>query len=132
MQHHPDGYRIKLADFGLSQENRIFLTLYGTDRYLAPEIYREEEWRQHGGESRSYTPAVDIWSLGVVVFECHSRLPRSRTEGIAWCRIIIQWMKRSTVMRLNKFLQSSMVVLDFRNRKSRGNAIKRLRSYSRA
>ena len=48
---------VKLSDFGLSKEGNILQTFCGTHNYLAPEVY----------ENGTYTSAVDIWSLGVVV-----------------------------------------------------------------
>ena len=52
-------FRIKLADFGLAQDVSALATQCGTPRYAAPEIW----------QGTRYTPAVDIWSLGVVAFE---------------------------------------------------------------
>ncbi|MCJ1304427.1 hypothetical protein MMC08_007239, partial [Hypocenomyce scalaris] len=74
---------LKLGDFGLAQNNSTFKTFCGTPKYCAPEITKEE---------MLYDPKVDIWSLGVVVFErsydCPERpkdLPHRR-----WCRKIIK------------------------------------------
>ncbi|XP_003746769.1 serine/threonine-protein kinase greatwall [Galendromus occidentalis] len=52
---------IKLTDFGLCNFKRenIDSGIIGTPDYLAPEIIREEP----------HTPAVDIWSLGVCLYE---------------------------------------------------------------
>ncbi|KAF2177560.1 Pkinase-domain-containing protein [Zopfia rhizophila CBS 207.26] len=57
---------IKLADFGLAKiigEEYFTTTLYGTPRYIAPELLEPSHYRR-------YTHAVDIWSLGVVLYIC--------------------------------------------------------------
>lgn len=62
---------VKIGDFGLSRRistkgnNSNILSLVGTPNYMAPEIlldYDDDE------EDSSYTLAVDIWSLGCVIF----------------------------------------------------------------
>lgn len=57
--------RVKLADFGLADfvlENsfgeKSTCGMYGTPFFVAPEVIRAE----------TYTPAVDIWSLGVLCY----------------------------------------------------------------
>lgn len=62
---------IKLADFGLAiiiGEESFTTTLCGTPSYVAPEILED---KQH----RKYTKAVDIWSLGVVLYICLCGFP---------------------------------------------------------
>lgn len=52
---------VKIADFGVSrqiQEGQIMREQCGTPAYIAPEILR----------NRGYTPNVDLWSAGVVLF----------------------------------------------------------------
>ncbi|KAK6081843.1 CAMK rad53 protein kinase [Seiridium cupressi] len=63
--------RVKLADFGLAKiigEESFTTTLCGTPSYVAPEILAE-------GRHRKYTNAVDIWSLGVVLYICLCGFP---------------------------------------------------------
>lgn len=65
--------RIKLSDFGLAKEGTP-KTHCGTEQYAAPEIMQK----------KGYTPAVDIWFLGVVVLElAHGLLSRPSAGAIA-------------------------------------------------
>ena len=61
---------IKVADFGFSKSFRLaqdqLVSYVGTPVYMAPEVLRLE----HKAEERRtpYSPKVDCWSLGVVLF----------------------------------------------------------------
>ncbi|KAI9819045.1 MAG: hypothetical protein M1832_004087 [Thelocarpon impressellum] len=62
---------VKLADFGLAKiigEESFTTTLCGTPSYVAPEILEDSKHRK-------YTRAVDVWSLGVVLYICLSGFP---------------------------------------------------------
>ena len=62
---------IKLADFGLAKiigEDSFTSTLCGTPSYVAPEILEHTKHRR-------YTRAVDVWSLGVVLYICLCGFP---------------------------------------------------------
>ena len=62
---------VKLADFGLAKiigEESFTSTLCGTPSYVAPEILEDSRHRR-------YTRAVDIWSLGVVLYICLCGFP---------------------------------------------------------
>ncbi|KAG6035661.1 hypothetical protein E4U41_005991 [Claviceps citrina] len=62
----------KLADFGLAKiigEESFTTTLCGTPSYIAPEILVDSH------KERKYTKAVDIWSLGVVLYICLCGFP---------------------------------------------------------
>ncbi|RAL06283.1 CAMK family serine/threonine-protein kinase [Aspergillus ibericus CBS 121593] len=62
---------VKLADFGLAKiigEDSFTTTLCGTPSYVAPEILE-------GSHRRKYTKAVDVWSLGVVLYICLCGFP---------------------------------------------------------
>ncbi|KAF4581016.1 CAMK/RAD53 protein kinase [Ophiocordyceps camponoti-floridani] len=63
--------RVKIADFGLAKiigEESFTTTLCGTPSYVAPEILADSK-------QRKYTKAVDIWSLGVVLYICLCGFP---------------------------------------------------------
>ena len=106
----------KFADFGLSRESRDPTTICGSWRYLAPELFKEVDRRKAGcTKKRSYTPAVDIWSLGVVVFECAYDLPRGKAVGSRWCEAIIKKLNKDLKKRpddLKQFLSTNMVIMD--------------------
>lgn len=62
---------VKLADFGLAKiigEESFTTTLCGTPSYVAPEILESTNYRR-------YTRAVDVWSLGVVLYICLCGFP---------------------------------------------------------
>ncbi|CAI4216532.1 unnamed protein product [Parascedosporium putredinis] len=62
---------VKLADFGLAKiigEESFTTTLCGTPSYVAPEILAD-------ARQRKYTKAVDVWSLGVVLYICLCGFP---------------------------------------------------------
>jgi len=58
-----DDNNIKIIDFGLSKNatrDELMKSMTGTPYYMAPEVFEED----------TYGHAVDIWSLGVVLFTC--------------------------------------------------------------
>ncbi|EME80151.1 uncharacterized protein MYCFIDRAFT_216120 [Pseudocercospora fijiensis CIRAD86] len=62
---------VKIADFGLAKiigEESFTTTLCGTPSYVAPEILEHTNRRR-------YTRAVDVWSLGVVLYICLCGFP---------------------------------------------------------
>jgi serine/threonine-protein kinase Chk2 len=67
-----DDLTVKIGDFGLAKivgEASFTTTLCGTPSYVAPEILVKSS------KARKYTKAVDIWSLGVVLYICLCGFP---------------------------------------------------------
>ncbi len=66
-----DDLTVKIGDFGLAKivgEASFTTALCGTPSYVAPEVLASTR-------SRKYTKAVDIWSLGVVLYICLCGFP---------------------------------------------------------
>ncbi|XP_053694637.1 serine/threonine-protein kinase TBK1-like [Sabethes cyaneus] len=65
-----DGRTIyKLTDFGAArelEENQQFVSLYGTEEYLHPDMYERAVLRK--STNRSFTANVDLWSIGVTLY----------------------------------------------------------------
>ncbi|KAH8902630.1 kinase-like protein [Coniochaeta sp. PMI_546] len=63
---------IKLSAFGVSRVSLGYLsTYYGTPLYITPEVFA----------GKKYNARVDVWSLGMVVFEYAYGLPNPRSSG---------------------------------------------------
>jgi serine/threonine protein kinase len=114
-----DHISVKFGDFGLSRDCDNLSTICGNRLHLAPEIYQNQQYIDAGGEERvSYTAAVDVWFLGVVVYGLLCPLPgyeeRYLTGGTAWCENIIKKFKKDLEERsdeLRQFLLEAMVVI---------------------
>ncbi|XP_053970534.1 serine/threonine-protein kinase TBK1 [Hylaeus volcanicus] len=65
-----DGTTIyKLTDFGAArelQEDQQFVSLYGTEEYLHPDIYERAVLRKPVG--KMFGATVDLWSIGVTLY----------------------------------------------------------------
>lgn len=65
-----DGQTIyKLTDFGAAREledNQAFVSLYGTEEYLHPDMYERAVLRK--SVTKTFTANVDLWSIGVTLF----------------------------------------------------------------
>ncbi|CZR65638.1 uncharacterized protein PAC_15538 [Phialocephala subalpina] len=104
-----DPLHIKFTDFGLSKASNDLKTFCGTQLYLAPEVYA----------GNSYTPAVDIWSLGMVAFECACGLPNHRGyRGRDWCELLVDQVNDWENGDLIDLLSSAMIVMDPKLRRS--------------
>ncbi|CAD5117362.1 DgyrCDS6141 [Dimorphilus gyrociliatus] len=83
-----DGREIfKLADFGaakiLSEQDEGFKSLYGTEEFLHPEIFKEAlAPRQYRGSERHFKYNTDLWSIGCTIYHIATgRLPFKAHEG---------------------------------------------------
>lgn len=101
---------VKLTDFGLSKmvdSEQTFLTTFcGTLLYCAPEVYTEfEEYdefghrnprnRQRRPRGQRYDHAVDIWSLGGVLFYALAGCPPYPVKaGVSYTELLYQIMTR--------------------------------------
>lgn len=65
-----DGQSIyKLTDFGAArelEEDQQFMSLYGTEEYLHPELYARAVLKKPA--AKSFSAKVDLWSIGVTLF----------------------------------------------------------------
>jgi serine/threonine-protein kinase Chk2 len=90
---------VKIADFGLAKiigEESFTTTLCGTPSYVAPEILEQSNRRR-------YTRAVDIWSLGVVLYICLCGFPPfsdEPTPSVSKSRWVASTTPRLTGTRL--------------------------------
>ncbi len=117
----PRGIQIKLADFGLSREARGLISICGTQTYFPPEFWTVRELRDHGGDANGSSPAIDIWSLGVVAFECFHKLPqRPSFLDIQWCKCIRQTLEANLGPpgHVSRFILSDMVCMKPKDRSS--------------
>ncbi|CAK7214342.1 Protein kinase protein rad53 [Sporothrix curviconia] len=104
-------FTVKLTDFGLSKmvdnEQTFLQTFCGTLLYCAPEVYGEyTEFDENGNRTnrprkKSRTPgqrydhAVDIWSLGGVLFYCLTgRPPFPVKQGTTYMELLAWIMAR--------------------------------------
>ncbi|XP_022080976.1 serine/threonine-protein kinase TBK1-like [Acanthaster planci] len=59
----------KLADFGAArelQDDENFMSLYGTEEYLHPDLYERAVLRQPTG--KTFSARIDLWSIGVTFY----------------------------------------------------------------
>lgn len=113
-------FAVKLTDFGLSKmvdtEQTFLKTFCGTLLYCAPEVYNEfaeyDEYGQRHPRNRvrrrlvgqRYDHAIDIWSLGGVLFYALSgNPPYPAKNGISYTELLHQIMtKRLNTQPLNE------------------------------
>ncbi len=81
--HEPDGRSVyKLADFGAARElaeGENFVSLYGTEEYLHPDVYERAVLRRP--LLKTFTSSVDLWSIGVTLFHAASGMLPFRPFG---------------------------------------------------
>ena len=93
---------IVLSDFGASKataENELMLTYCGTSLYNAPEILRDG----NRGTRKGYDSSIDIWALGVTMFEMSFGLPdrknltnvRPDGHSQSWSMLIISKINKT-------------------------------------
>ncbi|KAJ7331255.1 dendritic cell proliferation [Desmophyllum pertusum] len=59
----------KLTDFGAAREleaSEGFMSVYGTEEYLHPDLYERGVLRKHG--NKAFGAMVDLWSIGVTFY----------------------------------------------------------------
>ncbi|XP_061583622.1 inhibitor of nuclear factor kappa-B kinase subunit epsilon [Cololabis saira] len=73
----------KLTDFGAAREledDEKFVSIYGTEEYLHPDIYERAVLRK--AHQKSYGVSVDLWSIGVSLYQAATgSLPFAPFEG---------------------------------------------------
>jgi serine/threonine protein kinase len=61
---------VRIGDFGISKrvnaDETALRTITGTRHYMAPEL---DPWLVDDEEAHSYTQAVDIWALGILLYQ---------------------------------------------------------------
>ncbi|KAK5312200.1 Protein kinase protein rad53 [Exophiala xenobiotica] len=116
----PENILVRVGDFGLAKKDVELRTCCGNCRYSAPEAF----------SNRSYTSAVDIWQLGVIVMEGLYGLPRdTRRKGVTergkirqqafdWCSRIIDAAEDWESDRMIAFLKEYMLKWEPTDRQS--------------
>lgn len=113
---------VKFGDFGLSRQSADPTTICGTLRYFPPEMHNEKKSRAARQGKHSYTAAVDIWSLGVVIVELLPQgLPLGKDNDLSWCRKLVKKLNKDLEEAwdsLLHFLADFMVTLEPKDRGS--------------
>ncbi|KAB5572261.1 kinase-like domain-containing protein, partial [Coniochaeta sp. 2T2.1] len=115
---------VKFGDFGLSRDYDNLSTICGTYTHLAPEVYENMHAKSSGSKGRlSYTAAVDVWSLGVMVYGFLCPLPKWKAayelSGTRWAQKVVSVFNKDYQARpdeFRQFLLTAMVVMSPRER----------------
>lgn len=124
-----DPLEVKLTDFGLSKmvdsEQTFLRTFCGTLLYCAPEVYTEyTEYDDNGYRNRGqrvrrppgqrYSHAIDIWSLGGVLFFCLTKAPPYPvSSGISYSELLHRIMTTRLDVRPLQRAGASDPAVDF-------------------
>ncbi|KAI1733525.1 hypothetical protein F4680DRAFT_441365 [Xylaria scruposa] len=76
---------VKLSDFGFAEIGDSLRTNCGSETYCPPEVHSQQ----------TYTKAMDIWSLGVVILRFAYSLPYPGYRiGLPWCNKVVEEVNR--------------------------------------
>ncbi|KAL8745775.1 MAG: hypothetical protein Q9190_002132 [Brigantiaea leucoxantha] len=101
-------WRVKIGDFGITKrinDRTSLRTETGTPNFTAPEVQPE-----HYSENHRYTNAVDIWSLGCVVYVMIAQCPPFRGIYAKRHPFPQQPLKGRASSDLISFLESTLVL----------------------
>jgi serine/threonine protein kinase len=118
-----DEIEVVLADFGVHGRGMKLEAARGTECYAAPELWKR---LVHGGPREPYSPAVDIWSLGLSVYEIvyglldyrefqnQAHLRDSTSSSMTWCEWIVHRLGEQydeDPDDVKKILKESMLII---------------------
>lgn len=101
-----DPFTLKIADFGLAQyvpEKNYMDNLRGSPLYMAPEILLKKK----------YNYKVDLWSVGIILFEClFGRAPLAHKN----CQELLEIIRNKTRIKYPSTIKISNECKDLLNR----------------
>ena len=102
---HPkiSGHVLKLADFGFAQtfsSNEIKHAMRGSPLYMAPEMFL----------GRPYDAKVDLWSVGVILYECLFGKAPYKSESL---EELVDKIKSEQPIGNSKFLSNFSIFVQF-------------------
>ncbi|KAL7917965.1 kinase-like protein [Trichoderma austrokoningii] len=138
---HAGRIQVKFGDFGISGERREssqWKTVCGTLRYIAPEMFvMMRDCILTGRTDQRYTAAVDIWSLGIVMFKLVCGIPPYKAEyeyqGTHWAETILEKLGKDLSREpsdLLQFLSTAMLIIEPESRCSAKMCLDGVRSLS--